>query len=382
MKTTSWFILMTALVLVTSGVLAQGVIIDQVVTARQIADANGSDVARPDEVTATADGRFVITDTSDSTNERVYLIDPSTDPPTFTLVTDANALKAKVDAVNGAAPAPSTLTIQALGVDEDGQIIIASDFSGDEMGLIFRVNPETGETKLLAGLDGPPLETSVEGISTIGVRGRTIYVVLEANFGAINGDTVVTVSVDAPDGGQTPAEELVSEDAFREIEGFLDPLAFRFIGFLPNGHLVLADSASRDASDDLLEIDTTTGAVSLLVAATDIEADLGTDDIGPNGGGVDPDGTIYLTNAFGVGETDDGVIVIRNAGGGTGEASLLASESEIIASPNIFDIDGNPLTSLRIQNSGAVSPGLGTIVFVDGHCDCLIRVAEVMPNGY
>ncbi len=369
------------LVLFSAGVWAQGVIIDQVVTARQIADASGSDRAAPDEMTLTGDGRFVITDrSSDDMVERVYLIDASTEPPTFTLVTDTEALKDKVDEVNGRFRGrPAELTIQALGVDEDGDIIIASD-GRDETGYVFRVDPEEKTIVLLAGRDGPAGVTSVEGIAAMAVRGRTIYLVLEERFGAVNGDTVATVSVDAPDGGKTPAETLVSEDAFRQLLGLDDPLAFRVIGFLPNGHLVLANSAAAAASDDLLEIDVTTGAVSLLVAATDIEADLGTPDIGPNAGGIDPDGTIYLTNAFGTGQTDDGVIVIRNAGGGQGDASLLASEAMIIGSPNIFDINGDPIGGLFILSGSGVSPARGTFVFAEGNCDCLIRLREVAAD--
>jgi len=192
-----WLMFLVTLAFVTSGVLAQGVVIDQVVTGRQIATANGTDVASPNKIAVTNDGHYVFTDTSDNANERVYLVDVSTNPPTLTLLTDENALRAKVDAVNGAAPEPAAVSIQGLGVDEDGDIIIASDQSGNEMGLIFHLDSETGEIRLLAGLDGPPLQTSVEGIGTIAVRGRTVYVILEANFGALNGDTVATVSVDA-----------------------------------------------------------------------------------------------------------------------------------------------------------------------------------------
>lgn len=377
MKKMKWFVLIVTLVFVTSGVLAQGVVIDAVVTGRQIADANGTNVAGPNKLAVTAEGHYVFTDTSDTANERVYLADVSTDPPTIRLITEENALRDKIDAVNGAAGRPAAVSIQSVGVDEDGQIILASDQSGAESGMIFRVNPDTGAITLLAGLDGEPTQTSVEGIGFIAVKGRTVYVILEANFGALNGDTIATVSVDAPDGGQTPAQEFVSEDAFRALLGLIDPLAFRPVGFLPNGNLVIANSAAGAASDDVLEINVETGAVSLLVAATDIEADIGASDIGQNGGAVDANGTLYFTNAFGVGDTDDGVIVVRNAGGGVGDASMLATEAQIIASPTIVSTNGDPLTGLFIITAAAVSPGSGTVVFAEGNCDCLIRIREM-----
>jgi hypothetical protein len=324
----------------------------------------------------TAGGNYVFTETSDTANERVYLADVSTDPPTIRLITDENALRDKIDAVNGSAGRPAAVSIQSVDVDEDGQIILGSDQSGAESGMIFRVNPATGAITLLAGLDGEPTQTSVEGVGFIAVKGRTVYVILEANFGALNGDTIATVSVDAPDGGQTPAEEFVSEDAFRAVLGLTDPLAFRPVGFLPNGNLVISNSAAGAASDDVLEINLETGAVSLLVAATDIEADIGASDIGQNGGAVDSNGTLYFTNAFGVGDTDDGVIVVRNAGNGQGDASMLATEAQIIASPNIVSTNGDPITGLFIITAAAVSPGPGTVVFVDGNCDCLIRIRQ------
>lgn len=370
-----WFVSIAIAAFTTLSVGAQAVIIDAVITGRQIADANGTNVAGPNKLAVTANG-YVFSDVSDSANERVYLADVSTNPPTITLLTDENALRDKIDAVNGAMPRPAAVSIQSVGVADDGSIILASDQSGAESGMIFRVNPQTRAITLLAGLDGPPTQTSVEGIAFIAVRGKTIYVVLEANFGALNGDSIATVSVDAPDGGRTPAEEFVGEAALRDVLGFTDPLAFRPVGFLPNGNLVISNSAAAAASDDILEINTQTGAVSLLVAATDIEADIGAADIGPNGGAVDVDGTLYLTNAFGVGDTDDGVIVVRNPGGGRGNAAMLATEAQIIASPSIVSTNGDPITGLFIINASAVSPRRGTVVFVDGNCDCLIRIRQ------
>jgi hypothetical protein len=374
---TKWLMLIAALVFVAPGVMAQGVIINQAVTAQQIAAVNGGK-ANPTKLAATADGNLVFLDSSDSKNKKLYLADISKNPPVLTLLADENALRAKVDSVNGAAAAPAAVSPQGIAVDEDGNIIIGSDQSGTETGYVFRLNPTTGELRLLAGLDGPSTQTSVEGVAFIAVRGRTVYVVLEANFGALNGDTVVTVSVDAPDGGQTPAQTFVSEDAFRAAlgpVGLTDPLAFRLVGFLPNGNLVLANSAASASSDDLLEIDITTGAVSMMVKATDMEAALVTTDIGPNGGGADPDGTIYLTNAFGAGESLNGVIVVRNTNG-QWNSSLLVTQAQVVNSPNIYTIDNQPLTKLFMVNGATVAPAKKTFVFADSNCKCLIRLKE------
>lgn len=374
-----WVVFAVAVVFVTSGVFAQGVVIDQLITARQIATANGTMIANPSRIAVTPDGKFVFSDIQDASNRRVYLADVATNPPTITFLTDTNALKAKVDAVNGDAPAPAALTIASLGVSEDGQVIIASAGGGAEAEYIFRLNPATGDLALIAGLDADPLFSSIEGMTEIAVRGRTVYVVIEANFAGESGneDSVKTLSVDAPDGGKTPAQVLITEDAFRAVLGLIDPLAFRVFGFLPDGRFVIANSASGAASDDVLAINTETGEVSVLIRATDIEADIGAADIGQNAGAVDADGTIYMTNAFGVGATDDGVIVSRRTEDGRWRSSLLVSRTQILNSPNIFDINGMPLMSLFIVNASGASPSPGTFVFAEGNCDCFIRIREV-----
>jgi hypothetical protein len=375
-----WLVAVAAFAFLTSGVFAQGVVIDQLITGRQIATANGTMTASPNRIAffPTDGKKLVFSDVVSTSVRRVYLADTSVDPPKIDFLIDNNALKAKVDAVNGDAPPPTALTIASLRVTEDGQVIIASAGGGTEAEYIFRLNPETGDLALIAGRDAAPTFSSIEGMTDIAVQGRTVYVFIEEGFAgeSKNQDSVVTVSVDAPDGGTTPAQVLVPRSTLEALQGLINPLASRVLGFLPNGHLVLANSAAGNASQDILEIDTTSGGVSILVTAADTRMDLGVASHGPTGGGVDPDGTIYLINEFGDTSIQNSVIVVRNAAGGAGDASLLASASTIIASPNIFDITNAPLTRVSIQRAGATSPGKGTIVFAEFNCRCIIRIRE------
>jgi hypothetical protein len=101
MKKMKWIIFVVTLTLVASGVFAQSVVlIDQLVTARQIADVIESDRATPGEIAYAGDGKYYMVEETDLDNEKVFQIDTTTNPRTFTLVTDEAALKAKVDAVN------------------------------------------------------------------------------------------------------------------------------------------------------------------------------------------------------------------------------------------------------------------------------------------
>lgn len=132
--------------------------------------------------------------------------------------------------------------------------------------------------------------------------------------------------------------------------------------------MVVINSGRAQATDDLLEVDPETGRVSLLVAATDIEADLNIPDVGYYGVDVGPDDVIYLLNTFGTSghPATRGIVAVRNAGGGKGDATLFASEAEIIADPSIRNRAGNPVTRLSHQNAGfAVSPVTGEVFLVD-----------------
>ncbi|MCS6816648.1 MAG: hypothetical protein N0A16_12195 [Blastocatellia bacterium] len=352
---------------------ASALVVRLAVSGDHIAEKTLSKGARPGRLSATPDGRLIFTDFSDAANNEVFIADVSVTPPIITKVTDTATLRAKVDAENGGDPAPAVMTLQTVEVDEDGHIIILTDGGGDELAYLFRVDPRSGEVALISGLDRPfmPIQpiSSIEGNRSMAVLGTTAYILLNDRFGAFNGDSIVKIDVHAPDGGRTAASELVSQAQLEAVIGVGQDIDLNDAAVWPSrGTLVVINSGRAQATDDLLEVDPRTGKVSLLVAATDIEADLGIPDVGYSGVDVGSDDAIYLLNTFGTSghPATRGIIAIRNAGGGKGDATLFASEAEILANPSIRNRAGSPVSRFFHQNAGfAVSLVTGEVFFVD-----------------
>ncbi len=363
------------------------------VSGNQIAEKTLSGGARPGRLGAMPDGRLIFTDFSDPANNEIFIADVSVDPPVLTKVTDTAALKAKVDAENGPDPAPQQMTPQVVDVDRDGHILILTDSGDPEVAYLFRVDPQTGEVALISGLDRPfePVSpvSSIEGNRSMAVLGTTAYILLNDRFGAFYGDSIVTIDVHAPDGGRTAATELVSQAQLEEVIGIGKDIDLNDVAVWSSRRtLVVINSGRPQATDDLLEVDPETGRVSLLVAATDIEADLEILDVGYSGVDVGPDDVIYLLNTFGTAghPATRGIIAIRNAGEGKGEATLFASEAEILADPSIRNRAGDPVTRFFHQNAGfAVSPVTGEVFFVDSsgpaQVNGIIGVRRVSGTG-
>lgn len=337
------------------------------ISAAQLAAANSNPTegaASPGRLGMTADGKLLVVDFSDRNNDELFSVDITTNPPTFRRIVGEAELKAKIDAHNGANPAPSVLTFQSVDVDSDGDIIVLTDGADPEKAFLFSINPETLAITLLSGLDAPPGLSSIEGNRSLAVSGTTAYITLNDRFLSVLGDAIVKIDTHSPDGGTTAAEEFTSNAQLEAIIGVGNDIDVNDIAVNPKtGNLIAINSGRADSNDDILEIDINTGEPRLLVRATDIEADLGTADVGYSSVGADADGTIYLSNAFGPSgdPTDDGIIAIRNPGNGAGEASVLASEAQIIADPDIRDINGMPVTDLRYENSSLVVSGSGTV---------------------
>ncbi len=343
------------------------------VSGNQIAEKTLSGGARPGRLGAMPDGRLIFTDFSDAANNEIFIADVSANPPILTKVTDTAALKAKVDAENGADPAPTVMTLQAVDADEDGHIVILTDGGGEELAYLFRIDPQRGEIALISGLDRPfeslsPI-SSIEGNRSMAVLGTTAYILLNDRFGAFYGDSIVKIDVHAPDGGRTAATELISQAQLEEVIGIGRDIDLNDAAVWSSRRtLVVINSGRAQATDDLLEVNPETGKVSLLVAATDIKADLGIPDVGYSGVDVGPNDVIYLLNTFGTSghPATRGIIEIRNAGEGKGEAVLFASEAEILADPSIRNRAGGPVSRFFHQNAGfAVSPVTGEVFFVD-----------------
>lgn len=334
-----------------------------------------SDPARalPGRLLATANNRLFFTLTSDATTTDIYEVYSIT-PQDFVKVTDTRSLREKVDSLNGSDPAPAGMTVQALDVDSDGHLLILTDGPNTgalaEQAYLFRVDLRTKALALVSGLDGSPGASSLEGSTAMAVLETTAYITLNDFFGSITGDSIVAIDVHAPDGGKTPATLLTSaSQLMAAVGGPSDVIALNDIAVRSATQtLVVLNSGSRDATDDILEVIPTTGQVSVLVAATDIEADLEIPDVGFSGIDVGPRDLIYLANAFGTPGylATRAIIALADAAGGRATASVYASEREILSVPSIRDMAGNTLRQLGFVNGGlGVHPITGEVFFTE-----------------
>jgi hypothetical protein len=379
------FVFFCLLLLVSPVSFGQGTLeIRLAVSGQMLAAANSSTSptsARPGRLGVTQDGKLLLSDFSDSANNEVFLFDEMATPPLAKL-TDTATLKAKVDAANGADPAPTAMTIQTLDVDSDGHLVILTDGADPEVAYLFHYDIQTKALTLVSGLDRPfaPVSTasSIEGNRSMAVVGTIAYITLNDRFNAFNGDTIVGIDVHAPDTGKAVATELVSQSKLEAVVGVGQDIDLNDIAVRPSkGTLVAINSGRAQSNDDILEIDPKTGTVSVLVAATDIEADLKATDVGYTAVDVGTNDVIYLANAFGTsGEpATRGIIAIANPAAGKGDATLYASLAEIIASPNVRNISGAAITSLSYQNAGlAVNPKTGEVAFAESNTSGVIGV--------
>jgi hypothetical protein len=364
---------------------AQGTLqIRLAVSGQLLAAANshtGPTTARPGRLGVTQDGKLLVSDFSDSASNEIFIFDETANPP-LTKLTDTATLKAKVDAANGADPAPTAMTIQTLDVDSDGHLVILTDGGDPEVAYLFHYDIQMKTLTLVSGLDRPfaPISTasSIEGNRSLAMIGTMAYISLNDRFNAFNGDSIVAVDVHAPDTGRATATELVSQAKLEAVVGVGQDMDLNDIAARPSkGTLVAINSGRAQSNDDILEIDPKTGVVSVLVAATDIEADLRATDVGYTGVDVGANDVIYLANAFGTsGEpATRGIIAIANPAAGKGDATLYASLAEIIASPNVRNISGAAVTSLSYQNAGlAVNPKTGEVAFSESNTSGVIGV--------
>lgn len=355
----------------------------------------------PFRLAATANNRVFFSDHGDRENIGIFEAYSIT-PREIMKITDTATLRAQVDALNGAEPAPLVMSVQALDLDEDGHLIILTDGASPEQAYLFRVDRQTREVALVSGLDRPfggAAVSSIEGNRSLAVVGTTAYITLNDRFGSPTGDSVVALDVHSASDGKGRATEVISASQLESVTGQaqsdieLNDIAVRPL----RGTLVAINSGRSSSSDDILEIAPVEKSVSLLVAATDIEADLGIPDVGFSGIDVGPEDVIYLANAFGTPghPATRGIIAVRNARDGRGEASLFASQAEILATPEIRSVTGDPVAELRFQNAGlAVHPITGEVFFTESdtgsphaHTNGIIGVRRVTgteppPGGY
>lgn len=375
--------------LIVSGAWPQ-LVVKMVVPGADIADVNavGDDpgpplnrYSSPEEIAVLPDGRLVIADDNSSGPtgdpniglDEVIIADISGSSPVLSVLADETDFAAAVSAAGGS---QTEFTIQSLAVDSNGDVIVLTDGSSPEYAFLFNVDVATGNVEVITGLDATP--PSIEGGDALAVIGTTAYIYADGYYGCPTGDSVLSIDTTLT-GGTTAATVVVQDSDFQALTSG-NVWGINDMDVNSDGDLVLCNSAYAGANDNIVLLDLPAGTLSILVDATDIESDLGATDVGFTSMAVDAANAdrIYLYNYYGQGDGDDDMIVIDNAGGGVGDASIFITEDDIINFPHVVDEDGNAVTGLVGNTEALVVVDAETIMFSD---DALDGIVEVSPPG-
>lgn len=290
---------------------------------------NAIPVADPNEMTAFGSGLLVYNALPADDGQ---FIEVNTGTGALTLHFEAADLIAAMDAANGGAAAPADMEIQGIAIAGDGDIIVTADGGAPETGSVFSVNPTTFAVTVLSGATATS-QPSVEGLNGgVACIGNTAYMWVEADFGGT--DALVSIDTDAA-GPDIVASTFVTAAQIVAVTGeAAGAPSINDLMVTPSGDLLAVNSGRAVSNDDILLINVTTppaGQITRYVAATDIEADLATTDVGFNWieryvqGGFE---VLLLGNFNGAGALDDAVIQVVNGGGGSGTASVYITEAD------------------------------------------------------
>lgn len=303
-----------------------------------------------DDVAVDATGRIIFADRATSSNENIVRFDSN--GTNGVLVKTVADIITAVEAVNGTST-QSAVTIRGIDVAADGDIIVLSDGSGAQTGLLLSIDPTTFAVTVLCCSKDASVST-VEGSGVLKVIGNTAYVGYEGSFGGPAGDAVVAVDTnDTVNLPNIPSTIIAGPAALEAVvTGLLGPGSLNLgpITSTPSGDLIVADSNGSGTTDDLILIDLPSGTPSLLVDNTDTIADFSSGsvtDIGYGGLAVVPSGTVYGADNFGSPNTDTGrgIAKLESPGAGIATGTLLTNGQ------------------FKTDTGGTTTPSLGRAVY-------------------
>jgi hypothetical protein len=299
----------------------------------QIQATVGLGNARPTEMCAWGNGLLVWNDYPANNVQLIYVdrMTGATSP-----VTDEASLLAAMDVANGAAPPPTNFTPQSVVIAADGDIIVSGDGSSPETTAVYGLDPMTFAITVIAGAN-PVSQTPIEGHTHgCAVIGNRIYLWSEAGFGG--SDNVMVLDTNDPAAPNAVATVFTSGVAIDLVVGSFSPGDARLNAWTvdANGDILVTNSQAVVSNDDIVKINVATGVPgtpSVYVSATDVEADLGTSDIGWTFIEVLPSGDLLLGNCYGTGSIDDAIVHITNIAPPFGDATVVLSEAQAVADP-------------------------------------------------
>jgi hypothetical protein len=250
---------------------------------------------------------------------RLVKIVPGT-PNTVTVLADATAMWTAIDGANGTAPG-TAFNARFVSVAADGDVIVGGFITGgDNHDTVLSINSTTGAVSVVYTAVDAAL-SQIDGIEAMTTLGNDVYVATSVAFGAAN--SVWKLNSNDASAPNATVTELVNEAALIAALGGGSGEDVALNALASDGTNVFGTASfTATASDDVVQI-TPAGVTTLYLDSADIIADLAAldntvTDIGFNAIAIDGDGTVWLTNPFGDGTYDTGLLWIENVSGGTG----------------------------------------------------------------
>jgi len=299
-----------------------------------------------------------------------------------TLIATAVQIAAAIGTANGTTDDPIALqiNIQTVRFNADGNIIVytrnsaGTDAQGDQ-GTLLAIEPTAPYTIHVLATAKNGGNTPVPGGMGMVMNGNTAYI-LNDNYYFPNlaeGIYAISTSPVVDDGSKTTTL-IVDSAALQAASGdSSSALALSDGVMLDANTMILINSGVTASNDNLVKVDLSgTPTASLYVAATDIEADLGTTDVGFTAITADPSGKVYLHNYYGNSTFDDGVVILSNIVPPNADAAI-ELETKIATDLGGTDFNSGGWDSL------AYSSVRGGVLMLSGGTGCkgVVRCAPV-----
>jgi hypothetical protein len=257
--------------------------------------------------------------------DRILRITPGS-PNVVEVMADNDDIIAAAELVNGTT-SMTAFNPRGIAVDSDGDIIVVGFTNvnnGDTIVSLTDTVPAT-ITVLQTSVDGA--DSGIPGSSSLTVVGTTAYVGLDDSFGVA--DDLVTLDTNAS-GPSATVTTLVTQATLEALPGQVaSEVAFNSLS--NDGSDVFGTlSDAAESTQDVARI-TSAGVVTIVASGADITAALQLLDgtVTDNGSGaiaVDGEGDIWVSNSFGDGIFEDGILQITSSGVDAAPATLISNQ--------------------------------------------------------
>lgn len=302
--------------------------VSQIVSESEILAVTGGSDFRPSGLTVNSAGQIFVVDRAVAATNRVLKITPGT-PNTVEVLVTGPQLVAAIEAVNGT----TTMTAfnpRQLGIAADGDIVILGFSTGSTNAADSIVTVSNNVASPVINIVYTPVDDTpslIDGSGALTVIGNTAYIANSTQNGIDN--NIMTVGTNS--GNTNPTVTLLGS----AIESFYAGLSLTVVGNDAQVNAMTNDgtdllctiSGTSTAPDDVLRV-TTAGVITREVAATGIVSaltalDVTTTDIGLGSIALNG-GVLFLSNAFGNGTYDEGILELSAITPPTAKVSTLS----------------------------------------------------------